>query len=149
MHKRKIDVSLWEIQELIELLSKKIIESHKIDSIVAISRGGIIPARYLAKPLVVRRIYTVGIEFYEDAEKKKQPKIYQRLTEQLTDQTILIIDDIVDSGESMKLAVEEVKLLSPKEIFTCTLYYKQNSIYKPNFYGKSVCDEVWFKYPWE
>ena len=46
------------------------LKKNKIDIIVAISRGGLIPSRIIAKHLNIRRIYSLGMESYNDSVNK-------------------------------------------------------------------------------
>lgn len=147
---KEIEVSWSEIHKITEDLAENISKKHKIDNIVAIARGGVVPARYFAKLLKIRRIHTLGIEFYDDDIKRSFPIIYQGFTNNFKrSDVILIIDDIVDSGESMLTAIEEVKKHGTENIVTSSLHYKKKSSYVPHFYGKLVPDEVWIKYDWE
>jgi hypoxanthine phosphoribosyltransferase len=56
---------------------------------------------------------------------------------------ILIIDDICDSGKTVK----EIRENYPKVRVAC-LYYKENEVAKPDIYGELVGDE-WVVFPWE
>jgi len=122
-----------------------------IDYIVAIAKGGIVPARYLAKWLDVKRIYSLGIEFYKDVGvTMKVPFIYQGLntTFKFNDH-ILIVDDIADSGSTFKVAMQEVLQSGTHIISTCSIHYKPKSFYKPDFYYEEVPNEDWILYSWE
>ena len=56
---------------------------------------------------------------------------------------ILIVDDICDSGKTVK----EIRENYPKVRVAC-LYYKENEIAKPDIYGELMGDE-WLVFPWE
>jgi hypoxanthine phosphoribosyltransferase len=103
--------------------------------IVAIAKGGLVLARQLATYLNIKRIYSLGIQFYTDINKtNKKPYIYQHLTEKFKPKdVILIVDDIADSGETFELAVKEVTKNKGKNIMTCSFYCKPKSKFKPDF----------------
>lgn len=63
---------------------------------------------------------------------------------------MLIVDDITDTGESMKLAYDYVKSLSPSEIRTSAMLHITRSNFKPDFYSEEVNEEkwAWFIFPW-
>lgn len=149
MKKRKI--TSYNMHKLTKKLVNKIIKTHKIDYIVGISRGGLIPARYIAKLLNIRRIYSIGIERYgEDTCGSDIPVVYQHLNQKFDpNKTILIVDDIIDSGKSMELSVKEVKNSGGINIITCSLHYKLNSQYTPTFYGERLKNDTWLVYDWE
>jgi len=132
-------------------LGEEIRESYEIDCIVALSRGGLVPARYIASELDVDFIYTLGIKFYSDVNNNfKVPFVYQGLTNMFRKgDFVLIVDDIVDSGESIKLAMQEAFKHGAKDVITCSLHYKSKSAYKPDFYGHKVPNDTWIKYDWE
>lgn len=144
-------VSWDEINSITKTLADDISKKHHIDCIVAIARGGLVPARYLAKYLNIKRIYTFGIEFYNDVNKKfRVPHIYQKFTTTFNaNQVVLIVDDVIDSGESMGVVVNKVIKNGAKNFVTCSLHYKPKSTYKPSFYGKQIENTVWIKYDWE
>jgi hypoxanthine phosphoribosyltransferase len=57
------------------------------------------------------------------------------------------VDDVSDSGESLKVALEHLNACGAKAIKTATLYYKPHSIFKPDFF--IVQTEQWIIFPWE
>ena len=145
------NINCENVKRLTKCLAGDISEKYQIDSIIAIARGGIIPARYLATYLNVRKIYTIGVQFYSDVDKTfKVPHVYQQLPKNLpvTD-FFLICDDIVDSGESMGVVINQLTNLGVKRYITCALHYKPKSTYKPTFYGEKLDNNVWAKYDWE
>ena len=139
-----------EAQEQFEKLSEKIKENHCIDIIVALSRGGLVPARYMAKHLNVRRIHCLGIEFYNNGWAKDVPDVYQEFTTKFEGhKKILIVDDITDSGKTFDIAVYEVMRNGGKDVLTCALHYKPQAKYKPDFIGSEIDNDIWVEYPWE
>lgn len=134
------------ILTLVEQLKDK-----NVNKIVTLSKGGYIPARLLAKYLNIRRIYSVGIEFYRaEGQTLEFPYIYQHLTEEFEDDdVILIIDDITDTGDSMKYAYSEVVENGGKNIITCSVLHKPKSSFTPNHYGKEVDNDTWIDFYFE
>ena len=118
------------------------------DIIVGIARGGWIPARLLADFYGNRRTANIKIEFYDNTSRATEnPVITQEISENVKDKTILIVDDVADSGKSLLAAVDHIKEMGAKEIRTSTLYYKRHSIIKPDYYIKET--QSWIVYPWE
>ncbi|MGE0207493.1 MAG: phosphoribosyltransferase, partial [Candidatus Babeliales bacterium] len=61
---------------------------------------------------------------------------------------ILIVDDLVDTGETMKFLIEALKDSLPKTtIKIATLYYKPTSCIKPDYYIEETTN--WIVFPWE
>jgi len=140
-----------EIQEAAEQLAFDIKSKHTIEHVVAIARGGLIPAMLINQFLNVRRINSFGIEFYDKSKVQRVPKVYQEITEWFDNEKVLIIDDIADSGTSMNIAIEEVirRGCNKNNIVTCTLHYKPRSINKPDFFYKTIDNDTWVAYPYE
>jgi len=153
------NISIRKVKQIVNSLVKYIKEDRRhVYSIVALSRGGLVPARYIAEYLGVRRIHTLGMEFYEsDCNamdiRTRKPFIYQAVTADfstvLQPCCVLIVDDIVDSGESMILAKKHVQGCKAANIITCSLHFKQKSTFIPDYYGDIVPNETWVKYDWE
>ena len=59
----------------------------------------------------------------------------------VTDKQILVVDDIADTGETLKD-------FQNKHNVICTFHYHEQSIVKPDFYCEEKGDK-WIVYPWE
>jgi hypoxanthine phosphoribosyltransferase len=151
MDLEKRQVSLSETIQGVQSLAERIkADGHDPDVVIAIARGGFIPARYLAKYLDNRKLYSLGIEFYSDiGETMRVPKVYQHLPRSIRGQTALICDDIIDSGDSIRIAMGEVIEAGCANIITCSLHYKPRSVYKPNYFHEEVSNDIWIEYDWE
>jgi hypoxanthine phosphoribosyltransferase len=111
----KIYLCWDDINILVEDLCHTIVSSGvQIKSITGIERGGLIPAVMISHKLNIP--YVTKINKYT-----------------------LVIDDICDSGETLKKTVAG---------FTATLHYKPTAVFTPSFYSKEVGTE-WIVYPWE
>jgi len=118
------------------------------DIIVGIARGGLVPARILTDLLGTPQLAIIQIEFYTNIAKTKQePVLTQPLTTDVTGKKVLIVDDIADSGHSLKLAKKHLQQQGSKEIKTATLYTKPDSIITPDFYQKKT--SRWVVFPWD
>jgi len=118
------------------------------DVIVGIARGGWIPARLLADFYGNRRTANIKIEFYDNTSRATEnPIITQKISEGVEGKVVLIVDDVADSGKSLLAAIEHIKEMGAKEIKTATLYYKKQSVIKPDYYINET--NSWIVYPWE
>ncbi len=61
---------------------------------------------------------------------------------------VLIVDDIVDTGESMISAKAYVEDRNPKEVRTASLQYMGSSKIDPDYVGERLEDWAWIVYPW-
>jgi GTP cyclohydrolase I len=124
----------------------KLIKEVKPDIIIGIAKGGLSPATEVARYFDIP-MYTIGIKSYKD-KKKDQIVIYQDLPTDInfSDLTIVIVDDIVDSGETMNYA-KNAHFMRHKRCYTASLYYKPNKILKPDFFIHET--DKWIEFPWE
>jgi len=140
----------WDdVQKLSEKVSDKIKKSgFKPDLIVAVSRGGFDPARIISDELDIRRLASVQISYYTGVNTTSdEPKVVHPLNADVSNIRVLIVDDVADSGESLKLVKRYVNSFNPLLAKTATLHYKPWSIYKPDYFAEEV--EDWIVYPWE
>ena len=118
------------------------------DYIVGVSRGGWAPGRILSDLLENTHTANIKIEFYVGIEKTaRKPIVTQPLTEDIAKKNILVVDDVSDTGESLKVALDHVVGKGAADVKTATVYYKPHSIFKPDFFADSTSD--WIIFPWE
>ena len=132
-------------------LFNKINDAHfKPEAILAIVRGGVIPAGYLAGEgfLNNKNLFFISIESY-DKTKQSEIKLRNFHKEDLKDfKSILIVDDIVDSGKTMEFTKGLLADIKDTVIKTAALYYKPSTAtFKPDFYAAETSD--WIVFPWE
>jgi hypoxanthine phosphoribosyltransferase len=119
--------------------------------IIGLTRGGWVPARLLCDYLHVKKLYAVKTEHWGvTANQDGKALLTQELNANIEGESVLVVDDITDSGESLKLALSHVQDLKPKEIQTATLLHITHSSIEPNFYSVRVPKEewTWFIFPW-
>lgn len=153
MDKIPVKVVDWgTVSRWTEILSGKIRDSgYKVDVAVALARGGLAPARLVSDMLGIRDIMSIKVEHWVDtAAHQKEAKIRYPYKADLKGKSVLIIDDICDTGESFAVSMRHVKdNFSPKSIKTAAMQYiKSTSKFTPDFYTETVRDWTWFMYPW-
>lgn len=147
-HDQSYEFYPWEeLGEDIFKLAKQIIDSgEKFDRIIALAKGGLTFSRSLVDYLDVEEVSSIQIQFYTGiGTTQKTPVITQSLPVSIKDEKILIFDDIVDKGETMKLAVEYLQYHGAKSIKTSTLIEKPWSTFKSDFVART--SEAWVIYP--
>lgn len=122
--------------------------------IVAIARGGFIPAQYLAYKLNIKRIYNYGMISYSDDNIRltgKNIETYQipRDGDFPNLRRLLVVDDIADSGKSLYRACQDLYWANPSMATTATLHYKLHSIFTPKYYAQEVPNDCWVVYPYD
>ena len=123
-------------------------DDFKPEIIVGISRGGWIPARVLSDLLENPNLANARVEYYIGInETKKAPTLTQSLSADVNRKKVLVVDEVADWGESLKLAMAHAKERGALEVRTATVYYKPWSTVKPDYFGKET--RRWVVFPWE
>jgi hypoxanthine phosphoribosyltransferase len=118
------------------------------DVIIGIIRGGLEVTRTLSDLLEIKQVTTIGVGFYKGIEETHdKPQLTQKLSFDVTNKKILLVDDVADTGRSMALAVDYLKGEEIHSLKTATIHYKPHSIFKPDFFIEET--EKWIVYPWE
>ncbi len=127
-----------------KLLTRKI--EWEFDAIIAIARGGLSLAQLLGEYYDLREVYSINTIGYEDTQKLDSVKVFNIPLLQDA-RSVLIVDDIVDSGDTL---VEVLKVLDeayPHVTFkTASLFYKKSAKIAPNWYVKEP--ESWIEFFW-
>ena len=151
----KIPVKLVSWEEVVEwtrLLAKKIKESgYKPDIVIAVARGGYVPARLLCDFLGVDNLVSIQSQHWTEAAKMAEKAIIKfQYKIDLTGYKAVLVDDIVDTGESVRLAKEFIeKEWHPTELRTAAMQWISSvAKIKPDYYAIEVKEWIWFQYPW-
>ncbi len=146
----EFEIPSWnQIYSLLLKLAERIRKSgFEPDIIVGVSRGGWIPARIISDMLENPKLANVTAEFYVGvAETKHEPTITQPVSLPVKDKNVLVVDDLADTGESLKLVNSHLKKQGASEIKIATIYYKPWSVIAPNYYEKET--RCWIVFPWD
>lgn len=120
----------------------------KIDVVIGILRGGVLPARLISDFMGVEDLATMEVKLYTSpGTRRPRPYIRQPLTFPIYNKNVLIVDDVSDTGLTLEHAIEAVKLYSPKEVYTATIYVKPWTKLVPDYYA--YITDKWIVFPWE
>ncbi|MDD2706241.1 MAG: xanthine phosphoribosyltransferase [Acidocella sp.] len=111
--------------------------------IVAITRGGLIPAAIIARELECRLVETVCIVTYDD-ESRGEPQVTKPPVAAGDGEGWLIIDDLVDTGTTAKV----VRKLLPKA-HLATVYAKAAGKPVVDTFITEVSQDTWILFPWD
>lgn len=140
----------WDrIYDMLIELAKRVRQSgFEPDLIVGVCRGGWTPARVMSDLLENVNTASIRIEFYlAPGVTARKPVISQAIMVPVKGVKVLVVDDVADTGESLKVAVDHLDVCGAKAVKTATIYYKPQSIFKPDFF--IVQTEQWVVFPWE
>jgi len=143
------DTYIKDCTLLIDKIKEKVSVLDFPDAIVAIARGGLIPAQIVSYALNILRIYTIGISTYDNTEQQKDTIMYQPLDGSVQNINVLVIDDIADSGKTFAFVENELKKRGCKDVHTASIYYKPCSKFKPEYYVREISADVWVKFPYD
>ncbi|NIO36700.1 phosphoribosyltransferase [Candidatus Bathyarchaeota archaeon] len=146
----EFEIPTWDkIYEFLLSLAEKIREDDfKPDVIVGVSRGGWLPARVMSDLLENPEIANVKAEFYLGvAQTKGEPLITQPVSVSVMDKEVLLMDDVADTGKSLRLVKSHLKEKGATEVKIATIYYKPWSVVIPDYYEKETTS--WIIFPWE
>lgn len=114
-------------------------------AVVAITRGGLVPAMIVSRELDIRVVDTISVQSYAHQDRGEARVIKSPQADLMGDGTgILIVDDLVDSGKTLEL----VKGLYPKAHFA-TVYAKPSGKPMVQTYITEVSQDTWIFFPWD
>ena len=122
-------------------LSWRLAEKGPWQGIVAIARGGLVPAQIVARELEVRLIDTICVSSYDDQVQRK-PEILKRIDG--SGEGWLIVDDLVDTGRTGRI----VREMLPKAHFA-TVYAKPKGREIVDTFVTGVSQDTWILFPWD
>ena len=118
----------------------------KFDSIIAIARGGLSLGHLLGEHFDLREVYSINTIGYEDTVKLESVKVFNipALSEA---KNVLIVDDIVDSGDTLIEVLKVLHKAYPTVNFkTASLFYKKSARIAPNWYVQEA--DRWIEFFW-
>lgn len=123
------------------------VRNSDFDGIVAIARGGLTLSHVMAEGLDIRRVQSVRTELYDKTSKRDSITIFAECDFKDV-KKILVVDDIADSGDTLKAVMEHLKSnFKDIEFSSATLFYKKTSIYEPDFWINEA--DQWIDFFWE
>ncbi|MBF0306980.1 MAG: xanthine phosphoribosyltransferase [Alphaproteobacteria bacterium] len=109
--------------------------------IVAVARGGLVPAAVLSRELDLRLVETVCVASYDD---RRQGSVTVLKSLAGDGEGWLVVDDLVDSGTT----AGTVRRMLPRALFAC-VYAKPEGRRQADVYAVDVEQDVWLVFPWD
>ena len=140
-YQKTYPISWEQLHRDSKALAWRLVEMNPWQGIVAITRGGLVPASIIARELEIRLVDTVCISSYDyqqqgDASILKPPTIDSN--------ELLLIDDLVDTGQTARI----VKDLLPEAHFA-TVYAKPAGRPLVDTFITEVSQDTWILFPWD
>lgn len=147
----RCELITWpEIYRLCLDISKQVRSSgYQPDIVIAIARGGFIPARLVCDFLDLNALTSIKIQHYRSgADRQEKAALEYPLCTEIKDLNVLLVDDVNDSGDTLKLAVSYLQTFQPADIKTIVMHQKITSPYPVDYYAKKIIKWRWLIYPW-
>lgn len=117
------------------------------DVILGVARGGLTLAHLIAQAYDNRNLFTINSIHYEGTQKLDTFEIFN-IPDMSKSKRVLILDDIVDSGETMREIISLLTHKFPNTTFKLgSLFYKPTAVITPDFTVKEA--NKWIDFFWE
>ncbi|NPA97982.1 MAG: phosphoribosyltransferase [Crenarchaeota archaeon] len=151
----RVNVRLVSWEDIVDwawgLADKIRASGYKPDVVVALARGGYVPARLICDFLDIENLLSIQSQHWTEAAKAEEKAIIKfPYTVDLSGMRVLLVDDIVDTGDTLSLAKKFVtENWKPLEARTAALQWiSPVAKFKPDYYYIEVKEWIWFQYPW-
>ena len=140
----KIYYPYQEYKQDLKTLTKKI--DQPFDAILGIARGGLSMAQMLGEYYDLREVYAINTIGYDDTRKKESVEVFN-VPELKFAKQVLVVDDIVDSGDTLVAVLSVLNEKYRKVTFlTASIFYKKTACIKPTWYVKEP--QGWVEFFW-
>jgi xanthine phosphoribosyltransferase len=139
-------VTWQDIHRVAKALSWKLQETSKdspFKGIVAVTRGGLVPACLVAREMGIRVIETIAVSSY-DAQSQRELAVLKPAVAAGDGAGWLVVDDLADTGNTFRA----LRTILPKAHFAC-LYAKPEGAPTADTYVTEVSQDTWIFLPWE
>jgi len=142
-------VGMGAVSRLTRKLAHQIQDSNfQPDIVIAIARGGYVPARLLCDHLGLYNLTSLRIAHYTGTHMDEQARLSIPLNVNVHGMRVLLVDDIDDTGDTLKLAMEHIRAGNPHDVKISVLHHKLSSCIEPDYYAKKITRWRWITYPW-
>jgi len=141
---RRFPVTWDELHRHARALAWRLLDLGPFQGIVAVTRGGLVPAAIVARELDLRLVDTICVSSYDDRKLGERQRI-RVLKGVAGDGTgLLIVDDLVDTGHTARV----VREMLPKAHFA-TVYAKPAGRPLVDTFITEVSQDTWILFPWD
>jgi hypoxanthine phosphoribosyltransferase len=114
--------------------------------VVGIAAAGVIPGAVVAA-ILEREFYAIKITRREDdTGRRGRPEILSAAPPQLAGRRVLVVDEICESGDTLRLALAAVRDVGPAEVRSATSLIHVGG-YEPDYFALATEGTVVF--PWD
>jgi xanthine phosphoribosyltransferase len=144
-HPKSFPVSWEELHRHSKALAWRLLELGPWDGLVAVTRGGLVPAAIVARELDIRLVDTLCVASYSDSADARVKSGVQVLKPIAGDGAgLLIVDDLVDTGHTARV----IREMLPRAHFA-TVYAKPQGRPLVDTFVTEVSQDTWILFPWD
>lgn len=163
---RELEILTWDgFGEACRDLARAVVASQWMpDIVIAVARGGLLPAGAISYALGVKAMGTMNVEFYTGVgETLPEPVVLPPFmdTSDIPGRKVLVVDDVADSGKTLAMVMELISEYGipgdtdgdgvanefiAAEARSAVLYTKSASIIEPDYTWKHT--DEWIAFPW-
>lgn len=119
------------------------------DVIVAIARGGYVPARILCDFFDIDNLISMRVAHYgAGGRKKRSARLSVPLTTEVAGLRVLVVDDLIDTGDTLKIALDHIKDSGASEVKSAALLCKKDAAIEPDYYVQKIIKWRWVLFQW-
>jgi hypoxanthine phosphoribosyltransferase len=127
--------------DLCNELALKIWKEFKPDMVVGIVKAGVFPGAVIAS-LFQKDFYTIKLSRKHDEKiVHARPILFVPISHSVYGKKVLVVDEIVASGETIQMAKQEVEDKQAKEVKTCSMFVKPDG-FKPDWYAYETGSKI-------
>ena len=117
------------------------------DILLAVARGGLTLSHLMAQAMDMRNLYALNSIHYEGELKLDTFNIFN-IPDVSHAKRVLVVDDMVDSGETMEEILKVLKEKFPNvEFKLATIFYKKSAVLQPDYTVREA--KEWIDFFWE
>ena len=144
---RRFPVSWEQFHRDSRALAWRLSERGAFDAMIAITRGGLVPAAIIARELSIRVVETVSIVSYRDEDVQGDAHVLKAIAPAFVATAgsgLLVVDDLVDTGQTVRL----MRKVLPQAHFAC-VYAKPAGRPAVDTFITEVSQDTWIYFPWD
>jgi hypothetical protein len=122
-------------------------DGYRPQALVGLLRGGVIPARIFSDCFdILLDFSALDVKLYTGINERMDEAVVGPFMGDVQGKSILVIDDIWDSGKTMEAVLEH---LCNEDVKTATLVWKDTAPRQPDYFDRVAKDGEWIVFPWE
>ncbi|AVJ55627.1 xanthine phosphoribosyltransferase [Idiomarina sp. OT37-5b] len=137
-------VSWEELHRATKELARRQLPAEQYQGVIAVSRGGLVPAAIIARELNLRTVDCVSVSSYDHNEQRDDLNLLKDVTATEDGEGFLVVDDLVDTGNTLKFLRQRL----PKAKFI-TVYAKPAGMELVDDYVADLEQDTWIHFPWD